>query len=127
MDIRELGPLTLAYLGDALMSVKVREYLIALGHTKPQDLQIRSIRYVSAKAQANFVSRLLELEWFSEEELAIYKRGRNAKSLTIPKHTDMMTYRMATGLEALWGYLYLAKQQNRIDSLWDVIETMGEQ
>ena len=127
MDVRELGPLTLAYLGDALMSVKVREYLIMLGYTKPQDLQIRSIHYVSAKAQANFVSHLLQINWFDEEELMIYKRGRNAKSLTIPKHTDVMTYRMSTGLEALWGYLYLKKRGDRIESLWKVIEEMGEQ
>lgn len=127
MDIRELGPLTLAYLGDALMSVKVREYLINQGYTKPQDLQIHSIRYVSAKAQANFVSRLQELSWMSAEEEVIYKRGRNAKSLTIPKNTDVMTYRMATGLESLWGYLYLAKQTERIEELWSIIEAMGEQ
>lgn len=127
MNIKELGPLTLAYLGDALMSLQVREYLIKKGHTKPQDLQMISIRYVSAKAQANYVSHLLESNWFTEEELLIYKRGRNAKSLTVPKHTDVMTYRMSTGLEALWGYMYLHGQFERIAALWSVIEEMGEQ
>lgn len=127
MDVRELGPLTLAYLGDALMSVRVREYLIMQGYTRPQDLQIHSIRFVSAKAQANFVSRLIEQEFFTKDEETIYKRGRNAKSLTIPRNTDMMTYRMATGLEALWGYLHLTKQEDRIEQLWTVIVSMGEQ
>ena len=113
MDVRELGPLTLAYLGDALMSVKVREYLIAQGITKPQELQRHSVRYVSAKAQASYISQLLEEGWFRSEEEVLYKRGRNAKSLTVPKNTEVVTYKMATGLEALWGYLYLANKQER--------------
>lgn len=127
MDIRELGPLTLAYLGDALMSVKVREYLIAQGITKPQELQRHSVRYVSAKAQASYISQLLEEGWFRSEEEVLYKRGRNAKSLTVPKNTDVVTYKMATGLEALWGYLYLANKQERLDELWAKIQEMGEQ
>ncbi len=127
MDVRELGPLTLAYLGDALMSVKVREYLIAQGITKPQELQRHSVRYVSAKAQASYISQLLEEGWFRSEEEVLYKRGRNAKSLTVPKNTDVVTYKMATGLEALWGYLYLANKQERLDELWAKIQEMGEQ
>lgn len=127
MDVRELGPLTLAYLGDALMSVKVREYLIAQGITKPQELQRHSVRYVSAKAQASYISQLLEEGWFRSEEEVLYKRGRNAKSLTVPKNTDVVTYKMATGLEALWGYLYLANRQERLDELWAKIQEMGEQ
>ncbi len=127
MDVRELGPLTLAYLGDALMSVKVREYLIAQGITKPQELQRHSVRYVSAKAQASYISQLLEEGWFRSEEEVLYKRGRNAKSLTVPKNTDVVTYKMATGLEALWGYLYLANKRERLDELWAKIQEMGEQ
>lgn len=127
MDVRELGPLTLAYLGDALMSVKVREYLIEQGITKPQELQRRSIRYVSAKAQASYISQLLEQGWFQAEEELLYKRGRNAKSLTVPKNTDVVTYKMATGLEALWGHLYLSGRQERLEELWLKIKEMGEQ
>lgn len=126
MDINTLGPLTLAYLGDALMSVKVRQYLIEKGYTKPQDLQKRTIQFVSAKAQASFVKALIEQNYFTEDEILILKRGRNAKSNSVPKNTDVITYNYATALETLWGYLYLKEDTERLESLWQEILKIKE-
>lgn len=124
MNGKTMPPLALAYLGDALMSVKVREYILEKGYTRPSDFQKYSIQYVSAKAQAYFAQQLLDQQFFSEEEELVFKRGRNAKSLTIPKNTDVITYKMATGLEALWGYLYCQGEQERIEEMWNKIKEM---
>lgn len=121
-----MSPLALAYLGDALMSVKAREYVLSQGITKPQEFQKATIRFVSAKAQASFLAVMLSEEFLNEDELLVFKRGRNARSLTIPKNTDMMTYKLSTGFEALWGYLYLDNQLERIEELWQFILKVRE-
>lgn len=118
MNSSELSGNTLAYLGDAVLSLMVRKYLISLGLTKSKHLQENSIKFVSAKGQAAFIDILLEENSLSEKELEIYKRGRNHKSDTIPKNTDVITYRKATGLEALWGYWYLIEEHNRLEELF---------
>ena len=124
MNGKTMPPLALAYLGDALMSVKVREYILTLGYMRPSDFQRLSVRFVSAKAQAFFVQELLTQGFFTEEEETVLKRGRNAKSLTIPKNTDVITYKMATALETLWGYWYCEGQTERIEELWTKIKEM---
>lgn len=124
MNGKTMPPLALAYLGDALMSVKVREYILEKGYMKPVDFQKYSVQYVSAKSQSYFVTQLLEENFFTEEEVLAFKRGRNAKSLTVPKNTDVITYKMATGLETLWGYLYCQGQTQRLDELWEKIKEM---
>ncbi|MBE6114674.1 MAG: ribonuclease III [Erysipelotrichaceae bacterium] len=124
MNGKTMPPLALAYLGDALMSVKVREYILECGYMRPVDFQRLSVRFVSAKAQASFVHELLEQGFFTEEEETVLKRGRNAKSLTVPKNTDVITYKMATALEALWGYLYCEGKLERIEELWNKIKEM---
>lgn len=126
MNPKTMSPLALAFMGDALMSLKVREYVLSLGYAKPNDFQRLTIKFVSAKAQAEFMNNLMEREFFTEEELLIFKRGRNAKSLTVPKNTDVLTYKVSTGFEALWGYLYLNGQEDRIDEMFELIKEMRE-
>jgi len=115
MKTKEYSGHVLAYIGDAVLSLMVREYLVELGLSKSKELQEKSVQFVSAKAQAQFVERLLNESYFEVEELEIYKRGRNHKSNTIPKNTEVVTYRKATGLEALFGYWHLEKKREKIE------------
>ena len=108
----------LAYIGDAVLSLQVREYLVNKSITQAKTLLKRSILFVSAESQASFMNHLLKTNELSEDELLIYKRGRNYKSSSIAKNADVISYRVATGLEALWGYLYLEKKHERLEQLW---------
>lgn len=122
MEILGLNGTTLAFIGDAVMSLKVREYLVEQGYQRPNALQKESVKYVSAKAQANFLMKLMEEEFFTDEEKMIIKRGRNARMDSMAKNADVATYRLSTGFEALWGYLYLTKRLERIDEIWGKIK-----
>lgn len=113
----------LAFIGDAVLSLYVREHLLDLGLTKAKDLQETSTKYVSAKAQAQFVQTLLASEALSEAELVIYKRGRNHRSDSIAKNADVVTYRQATGFEALIGYWYLTHNETRLEQIWNQMKT----
>ncbi len=110
-----MNNLVLAYLGDAVYELYVREYLINRGISKVKDLQKEAINYVSAKAQCSLFERLQKEGFFSENELEIIKRGRNAHSHQ-NKSVDVITYKKATGLETLIGYLYL-NDKNRLESV----------
>lgn len=131
MDIRSLSGLALAYMGDSAYEVFIRQYLIEKGITKPSVLHKRATKYVSAKAQASIMQYLLDNNKLSEEEVLIYKRGRNSKSYTSAKNADIITYRVATGFETLVGYLYLSEQINRLNHLFklciDFVEKKNEQ
>ncbi|MBJ6745665.1 Mini-ribonuclease 3 [Streptococcus sp. 121] len=116
-DVRLINGIALAFDGDAIYSVYVRQHLILQGMTKPNRLHHVATHYVSAKAQAQLVQALLDQEMLTEEEVAIYKRGRNANSHTKAKNTDVVTYRMSTGFEALLGYLHLTGQIDRLEEL----------
>lgn len=116
----------LAFVGDGVLTLQVREYLVTLGITNTKKLQETSIKFVSAISQANFIQHLLDENILTEEELAIFRRGRNAKSQSMAKNADVMSYRLATGFEALWGYLYLDKQEIRLQELWDMFKEMVE-
>lgn len=113
----QLNALALAYMGDGVFDVYIRYRLISQGQVRPNQLHRRATAYVSAKAQALVLYRMQEDGVLREEEEAVVRRGRNAKSGTIPKHTDQQTYRMSTAFEALIGYLYLTKQHERMDEL----------
>lgn len=116
-----INPLALAYLGDGVFEVYVREYLIVdQDITKPDLLQKAAIRFVSAKAQAGFMKEAMENEWVSEEEIRIYKRGRNAKSNRVMKNTSVLTHNQSSGFEALIGHLYLLKQEERILEIFEL-------
>lgn len=116
-DYRQLNGLALAYVGDAAYEICIREYLVAQGYTKPNRLHRSATYYVSAKAQAMLMQQMLEAGILTEEEELFYKRGRNAKSHTSAKNADITTYRIATGFEALMGYLHLTKQTTRFEEL----------
>ena len=113
-QIVTMSPLVLAYLGDTVYESYIREYLIRGNcNKKVNDLHKAAIKYSNAKAQASIIHNMMEE--FSEEELRIYKRGRNQKSHTSPKNADIIDYKHATGFEALIGYLYLDKNYERLE------------
>lgn len=113
----QLNALALAYMGDAVYEMAVRKRLLAKGLTRPNDLHRGAVRYVNANAQASVVTHWLETGVLSEEEEAIVRRGKNAKSGSIPKRTDVHTYRYSTAFEALIGYTYLIERRDRLEEL----------
>ncbi len=115
-----LNNLVYAYMGDAVYELYIREHLINKGISKVNDLQKASIEYVSANNQCYFIEKMLEENFLSEEEILIYKRGRNASSHS-SKSTDIITYKKATGLECLIGYLYFEKNYKRINEIMNFI------
>ncbi|MGO3050611.1 ribonuclease III [Staphylococcus casei] len=121
MDNKLLNPLTLAYMGDAVLDQHVREYIVLKLKAKPNRLHQEAKRYVSAKSQAQTLEYLMEHNWFSESEQDIVRRGRNAKSYTKAKNTDIQTYRKSSGLEAVIGFLYLEKEYDRLSALLEAI------
>ncbi|KRL63127.1 Mini-ribonuclease 3 [Lactobacillus psittaci] len=108
---------TLAYLGDAVYEIYIRRHLIKGGVVRPQVLQRDATHYVSAKAQASLITKMQEDNLLTAEEFATFKRGRNAKSYTHAKNTKLATYKLSTGFEAVFGYLELLNQQERISEL----------
>ncbi|WP_443259677.1 Mini-ribonuclease 3 [Virgibacillus sp. L01] len=109
--------LALAYMGDAVYEVHVREYLLQTGNVKPNQLHRSAISFVSAKAQAAVILHWLETELLSNEEKGVVSRGRNAKSGTVPKNTSVQAYNYSTAFEALIGYHYLQKNESRLEEL----------
>lgn len=122
MDVNTINIVTLAYLGDAIYEVFIREKLIKKGISKVEFLTKEATNYVSAKGQADILKKLIEEEYFSEEELDVIKRGRNYKRSSHPKHTDVVTYKYSTGFEALIGYLYLINNNERLNEILNQIE-----
>lgn len=112
---REYSPLALAFIGDAVYEVFVRARVLAEANTSANTLHKKAISYVKAAAQARAAKALIDT--LNEDELAAFKRGRNAKSATVPKNADLTDYRYATGLEALFGYLYLSGESERLNEL----------
>lgn len=125
MKTEEYSPLALAYIGDAHYALTVKRHVIDL-EVKMDRMQRHTNRFVSARAQADIMEYLLAEKLLSEEEEEIYKRGRNSKAHKAPKNTDVVTYHMSTGFEALWGYLYVSGQLDRLGQLWDIIRTLKE-
>jgi len=116
-DAKLLNGLALAYIGDAMYELAIREYLLDVGQTRPNQLHQYATQYVSAKAQAKIMDYFSEEEVLTEEEESYYKRGRNSKINTKAKNTDIQTYLQSTGFEALIGYLYLTKQEERLNEI----------
>ena len=116
-----MNSLVLAYLGDSIYEIIVRKYLIDKGIVKVKELQKESIKYVSANSQALVLREMMDNNFFSEEELKIIITARNHKNNHKPRNCDIITYKYATGLEALIGYLYLNDNQNRIDEIMNYI------
>jgi len=113
--------LVLAYLGDSIYEIYVRKFLIDKGICKVKELQKESIKYVSANNQAFFLHSMIDNNFFNDEELKIIITARNHKNNHKPRNCDIITYKYATGLEALIGYLYLNNNKNRIDEIMNYI------
>ena len=118
-DVNLINGIALAFEGDAVYSMYIRRHLIFQGLTKPNQLHREATKYVSAKGQANLISLMLEEGTLTEKEEDIYKRGRNANSHTKAKNTDIVTYRMSTGFEAVMGYLHMTEEIERLEELID--------
>ncbi|WP_019775157.1 Mini-ribonuclease 3 [Streptococcus sobrinus] len=119
VNVNLINGIALAFEGDAVYSLYIRRHLIFQGQTKPNQLHRLATRYVSAKAQAMLIEALLEGGLLTQEEEAIYKRGRNAHSHTKAKNTDIITYKMSTGFEAVLGYLHMTQQVARLEEIID--------
>lgn len=117
VDYRQLNGIALAYLGDTVYEVFIRQHLLNKGLSKPTKLQHLATHYVSAKAQAALIDLMKQDELLTAEEWSYFKRGRNANSHTHAKHTSVLTYRISTGFEALMGYLQLSGQFDRVAEL----------
>ena len=129
-DVKQLNALTLAYMGDAVYESYIREYLITKGMTKPNRLHKEATKYVSAKAQAKIVDHMREENFLTDEELSVLRRGRNAKSHSVPKNVDVRTYNYSSAFEAVVGYLYLLGEKERVTEWMEravmIIEEGGE-
>lgn len=112
IDIRTYSPLALAYIGDAIYDLVIRTIVVERGNTSANKLHKKTVGYVNARVQAKMIESLLDE--LTEEEQAVYKRGRNAKSYTTAKNASVIEYRKATGFETLCGYLYLTGKQERM-------------
>lgn len=121
MNLKEINVLVLAYLGDAIYEYYVRNYLIDKKIASVNDLQNNAINYVSANAQAKYLTEMLDQGFLTEEEIDVVKRARNYKTTSHPKNCDIITYKYATGLEALIGYLDLKKDKERINEIMNFI------
>lgn len=117
MNVLEINVLVLAYLGDTVYENYVRKYLINKKIGNVNDLQTMSINYVSAINQAKFLQKLMDDDFFTDEEISVIKRARNYKSNSHPKSCDIVTYKHATALEALIGYLELTNNKERINEI----------
>ena len=118
MDIKDISSLDLAYLGDAVMELLVREHLVRNGVSGPWALNKEALSYVRATAQSAAVENILPL--LSEEETSVYKRARNSHTASVPKSASACEYRRATGLEALFAWLWLLDRKERAKELFDV-------
>ncbi|MFJ7973047.1 Mini-ribonuclease 3 [Psychrobacillus sp. NPDC096389] len=116
-DVKQLNALALAYMGDAVFEQIVRKHLIHSGRVKPNTLHKEATKYVSAKAQATIVREMLNIGFLTEDEEAVLRRGRNAKSGTVPKNTDVQTYHYSSAFEAVVGSLYLSEQEERLQEV----------
>lgn len=114
-DVKTYSPLTLAYIGDGVYDLIIRTILVSQGNCQTQKLHRRVSALVKAEHQSLMISLIEEM--LTDEEYAVYKRGRNAKSYTMAKNATMADYRRATGFEALMGYLYLTDQHDRMVEL----------
>jgi ribonuclease-3 family protein len=115
-EARQLNPLVLAFIGDAIYEVFIRAYLVDKNREMSvHKLHVEAISFVKAHSQSEFMKAMEDM--LTEEELAIYKRGRNSKSGTIPKNADLREYKVATGFEALLGFLYITEQVDRLNCL----------
>ena len=114
----ELSPLVLAYIGDAVFEILVRQRVLSSGNAPVNVLHKKSKSIVNAKAQSDIYFKIKDS--LTQQEEAVFRRGRNAKSHAAPKNAEVIDYKHATGLEALFGYLYLDGQYDRMKELFEL-------
>ena len=122
---RQYSPLALAFLGDSVYEVMVREMLLREGHRPARELHSQAVAHVRAAYQAAAAGRIAEM--LTPEEADILRRGRNANGISVPKHATPADYRKATGFECLFGYLYLCGLTERLRELFSVIWQESQQ
>lgn len=118
-EVNRISMLGLAHIGDGVYELLTRTYLCTQGVTAVQEMHKKAVSMVKAPAQAAAAEKLLPM--LSAEELAVYKRGRNAHVNSVPQHAELSQYHAATGLEALFGWLYLQGETDRINRLYAAI------
>ena len=121
MNTKTINVQILALIGDAVFSLYIREELLKMGINNPKKLQQKSVEYVSARGQVKILNNLIDKNFLKEEELDIIKRGRNNKKESHPKNTEIITYKLSTGFEALLGDLYI-NNKDRLKELLKEIE-----
>ncbi len=119
VDVRQLSPLSLAFVGDSVLELLVRRRLVATTRLHPGKLNAAKVKYVSARAQFR-EEKLLEPH-LTEDELTMFKRGRNANKATVAKNASAEEYRASTGFECLLGWLYLTGQTDRVQELFELL------
>lgn len=124
-EIDMLSPLVWAYVGDAVYELYIRTNLVNLSNAKPGVLHKKSIKLVSAKAQAHLIEKLKE--FLTEEEIGVLRRGRNTKTVNTAKNASVIEYAMSTGFEALIGYIYLTKNEKRLLEILEKIKEIFEE
>ncbi|NYF25754.1 ribonuclease-3 family protein [Sporosarcina sp. JAI121] len=117
IDVKQIKALALAYMGDAVYEQAIREHLLRSGRVKPNVLHREATHYVSAKSQAATLKMMQETGFLTKEEEAVMRRGRNAKSGSVPKNTDVVTYNYSSGFEAVIGYLHLLGRTERVQEI----------
>lgn len=116
--VNEISSAALAYLGDSVIELRVREFLVGCGMSHASKLNAAALDFVRASAQADAVEKIIDL--LDEKENAAFRRGRNIGHTNIPKSATALQYRRATGMEALFGYLHLEGKNERIDELFSI-------
>jgi ribonuclease-3 family protein len=114
-EVRMLSPLVWAYVGDGVYELFIRTHLVNNSNAKPHKLHIESIKYVKAEAQAKILEKIMPS--LNEEEKDIVRRGRNTENHHLPKNANIADYSHSTGFEALLGFLYLTKQDGRLEEI----------
>lgn len=124
-DAKQLSPLVLAFVGDAIYELFIRTYLVTSNkELSPHKLHIKAISFVKAHSQSELIKKIENV--LTEEEYSVFKRGRNAKSGSVPRNADVQEYRMATGFEALVGFLYITEQVNRLNEILDMVIELND-
>lgn len=122
-EIKLMNPLIWAYIGDCIYELHIREKLVQETNLKPHELHLRAIKKVKAQAQAKTLEKIYE--YLTEEEKEIVRRGRNAQNHHLPKNASVEEYMYSTAFEALIGYLYLTKNEKRLEEILDLCDTLA--
>lgn len=118
--------LALAYIGDSYYELKIREYLLEKGYSIVNDLHKMAIKFTSGEAQARFMDYFISNNILSDEEISVFKKGRNSNSNGKRKNISLATYMKATGFEALIGYLYIENKFDRLNEILNIIFELSE-